>query len=336
MTDQGRQPSLGGNESCLNKQELDLRDPARYMASIEWLRNNVVLGIAKELVLQLNVSLPNGTTTLFMDLANHYIMGFRGADKIYVLEDNKSEAFRKSLQSQLGNTPVEILRGLGADHGLRGLQTFSRGNGGIRGRIFKRADLDSAVTLSSYSSETRNINYDDLRSHLSLLVCMISESARMPMMERDFANMLYYGYDVWADEAIRSFDDAKFLITLALETFPSYPRHLAVEKLEKRATELRSLLSKIESQAGSHNRSKLVAGLIAGEIASPASVVDAINRFRAMCKELKIVDPNTISQMISTCSSEGAVRAAKQGVAIPDIDRTLQTRIPRVGLKSTT
>lgn len=187
MTEQGRQPSRGGNESCRKTQELDLRDPAKYTASIEWIRGNVVLGIAKEPVLQLNVSLPNGKATLFMDPANHYIMGFRGTDKIYVLEDNNSEAFKKSIESQIGNTSVKILRGLGADHGLRGRQTFSRENGGIKGRIFKRADLDSAATLSNYSSETRNMNYADLRAPLSLLVCMISESARIPMMERDFA-----------------------------------------------------------------------------------------------------------------------------------------------------
>jgi hypothetical protein len=323
MAERSHPSSPGSNESCRETRDIDLRDSARYAASIEWIRNHVVLRKAKGDVLQLNVSLPAGAAVLYMNPVNHYIMAFRGADKIYVLEDNKSETFRKSLQEQLGKTQIEILKGLGADHGLGGLRTFTRRDSGVEGRVFARRDLDAVAALSSYSNESRNLGYDELRAHLSLLVCMIPESARIPMMERDFGNMLYYGYDVWADDAIRSYDSAKFLIQLARQTFPQYPRDLAVEKLAKRAKELGELLEKIESESKFSNRSRLITQLITGKASPLPSVAGPAARFREMCKELKIHDAATVSRMISTCGSEGAVRAAMQGVAAPDIGKTL-------------
>jgi hypothetical protein len=320
MPESSRQPLKQGDiESCPETQQLDLRDSARYTVSIEWIRNNVVLRRSEAQVLQLNVSLPIGAATLFMDPANHYIMAFRGADKVYVLQDNRSEAFKKALELRLRKTPIEILKGLGANHGLGGLETFSQTRGRVDGRIFSRTDLDSAAAVSNYSSATRTMTYGELRARLSLLVCMISESARIPMMERDFSNMLYYGQKVWADDAIRSFATAKFLIQLALRTFPGYPRHLAVEKLEKRASEMRALVGRIETVPGFHNRATLVDRLVNGKVSPVPPIADAVSRFRDMCKELKIVDPSLISQMMSACKSEDAVRAAKQGVAIPDI-----------------
>jgi hypothetical protein len=319
--------SNGSKSKLPATRELDLRDPARYTASIEWLRENVVLANhVHARVLQLDVALPDGQVALFMNPANHYLMGFRGADKIYVLDDDTSDEFRKSLQSEFNDTEVEILKGLGADHGDRGLKTFSRTNSALKGRVFKRKDLNCSAILSGYSSTSRNLTYEKLRAPLSLLVCMISESARIPMMERDFTNMLYYGYDVWADDAIRSFDNAKYLIDLARKLFPEYPVHLAVEKLQKRAAEMESLVTKIESVQHYANRHALIAAMLKGSVPNDNLTASAVNRFRDMCNELKmserkLSDPAVIAEMISSCKSEGAIRAAKQGVATPDLPR---------------
>lgn len=298
--------------------DVDLRDSAHYEASIEWLRGNVVLGNKlKGQVLQLNVALPRGAVTLYMDTANSYIMAFRGTDGVYVLEDHKSESFKKALQSEMKEARIEILKGLGADHGAGGLKTFS--DKSANGRTFTREDLDSAAKLSGYSGGSRNMTYEELRPHLSLLVCMIAESARIPMMEYDFSNMLYYRYSVWADEAIRSYDDAKYLLPLAYKAFPNYPRRLAVEKLGNRAHELDELLKKIQSTLGTQNRSDLVANLLIGRMAALPLPAQLSSRFRDICKELKISDPALVKQLISTARNTNAMRAAKQGVVIPPV-----------------
>jgi hypothetical protein len=283
-------------------------------------RKNVVLeNKVQGEVLQLDVSLPEGSVTLYMDPSNHYIMGFKGAGQIYVLQDVKSESFKAALESQSKGSEVTILDGLGADHGIGGLKTFSGKNGKTEGRVFTRRDLSSAAALSSYSNKSRNMSYEQLRAHLSLLVCMIAESARIPMMEYDFTNMLYYGYSVWADDAIRSFANAKYLMEIVEKAFPQYPRALGVEKLQKRAAEMGEVLRKIEPLMDSGNRSALVSSLLDPKKPVPPAAADLAKRFRAMCEELKISDAGTVTQLISTCGSESAVRAAKQGVATPRI-----------------
>jgi hypothetical protein len=299
---------------------LDLRDPAQYQASIEWVRKNVVLeNKVPGKVLQLDVSLPEGSVTLYMDPSNHYIMGFKGVGQIFVLKDAKSEAFKTALESQFKGSEVTILDGLGADHGLGGLKTFRGKNGKTEGRVFSRRDLNSAAALSSYSDKSRNMGYEQLGAHLSLLVCMIAESARIPMMEYDFTNMLYYGYSVWADDAIRSFANAKFLMDIADKAFGQYPRAFGVEKLQKRAAEIGEVLKKIEALVDSSNRITLVTNLLDAKKSAPPAAAEWAKRFRVMCEELKISDAGTVTQLISTCGSEGAVRAAKQGVATPNI-----------------
>jgi hypothetical protein len=299
---------------------LDLRDPAQYQVSIEWVRKNVVLeNKIPEKVLQLDVSLPEGSVTLYMDPSDHYIMGFKGAEQIFVLKDVKSQAFKIALKSQFNGSEVTILDGLGADHGFGGLKTFSGKNGKMEGRVFRRRDLNSAAALSSYSDKSRNMGYEQLRAHLSLLVCMIAESARIPMMEYDFTNMLYYGYSVWADNAIRSFANAKFLMDIAEKAFGQYPRALGVEKLQKRAAEMDEVLEKIAALVDFSNRITLVSNLLDPKKSVPPAAAEWAKRFRSMSDELKITDAKTVTQLINTCGSEGAVRAAKQGVATPNI-----------------
>lgn len=307
--------------------DIDLRDPISYTASVDWIRQNVVLKETKQgFVLRLNVLLPSASVTLFMEPANHYIMGFQGKDKIYLLDDSASDQFKSRLQTQIKGAQVTILTGLSSQHGPQGLATFRRTKNGVVGVVFKREDLERVARLSTYSRESES-TYEHLRRPLSLLVCMISESARIPIMQRDFTNM-YYGHEVVADEAIRSYDDAKFLISIALRVFPLYPPNRAVEKLQKRAAELDSLLTAIQSSAGTNERLQAVSVLLkGGTLAGSDRVTQQIKRFRDMCAELRPANaPETITQIISTCKSESAVRAARQGVEGPEIAKVLKAQ----------
>jgi hypothetical protein len=147
---------------------------------------------------------------------------------------------------------------------------------------------------------------------------MTSESARIPMMQRDFTNM-FYGHDVVADEAIRSYDDAKFLLAITRQAFPEYARAAAVEKLQKRAAELEALARFIEAATKPSDRIVEISNWMKGSVPLDGSSFAAqIKRFCDMCKELKISDPRIITQVMSTCRSESAIRAAKQGIAVPD------------------
>ena len=324
MAKQRTTAAQGDGRNSPTVAELNLRDPASYTTSIDWIRDNVVFkNNVKGPVLQLIVSLPGGDVSLYMNPANHYIMAFRGRDKIYVLKDRDSEKFKNDLQSQIKDVEIEILHGLSAAHTARGLGTFKDQDHRTRATVFSIHDLESVSRLSTYSRES-GATYELLKRPLSLLICMIAESARIPMMQRDFANM-FHGHDVVADEAIQSYDDAKYLMTLARDLFPDYPRALGVEKLQKRAVELDALLAKIQAAVSVTDRKKMIADLLNGRTPSDSRLVaEEIKRFRDICAVLSKtpkMNADDITQLISTCKSNSAVRAAKQGVVIPEIGK---------------
>jgi hypothetical protein len=223
---------------------------------VDGIRNDVILKPAvKGSVLKLEVKMPKGAVTLFMNASDQYLLAFQGADMIYVLQDQTSDKFKANLVKEYGQKPeVKILEWFGAGHGQQGLRTFYRDESGPRAAVFRKPNLDSAVCLASYSERAKNVSRESLKAAMSLLVCMISESARHPMMQNDFTNM-YYGAGVLADEAVRSYDDAKYLLDLADKTFKEYPRHHAIEKLQKRAAELSDLLTALQAGVSYSNPS---------------------------------------------------------------------------------
>lgn len=327
MTDRNR-------ENCQATHDLDLRDSALYVEGIEWLRNNVVLRntITRD-VLQLNVLLPRGAVTLYMAPRDHYIMGFRGADAIYLLKDRNQKTFKKALETEIEGTRIEILENLSTSHTAKGLKTFTDTASGVPdGRVFTRTDLDNAANLAKWRVTSDEVD-DETKTSLSLLVCMLAESARIPMMEYDFKNMLYYGMNVWADHAAQSFRNAKYLIRKAKQLFPNYPRALGVEKVYKRATEMRELFDRINDTPGYKNRSTLMARLVGGKITATGPAAGAISRFIFMYKELRVFDamePSKVvvelSELIDVGGNQGAARAAIQGVAVPDIGKEISAQ----------
>ncbi len=147
------------------------------------------------------------------------------------------------------------------------------------------------------------------------------------MMQNDFTNM-YFGSGVVADDAIRSYDDAKYLLRLAHSIFPDYPQHLSVEKLQKRASELNNLLPVLQTGVNHSDPKRLLSEIAEGRMKSrcPGSS-DQAKRVRDMVQELSFFDPKRVdrfdpgrvTQLISTCKSESAIRAAKQGVVVPPL-----------------
>lgn len=296
---------------------LNFTDPASYRQAVEWVRGNVVLkNNVKGAILQLDLAFPQDSVTVFMNPQNHYILAFQGADGIYVLDDPHSAQFGKDLEAAVKGSKPTILKGLSGSHGVNGIQTFmDRAN--VRDANFKLRHIAEVRHLSQYRAKQP---YAPLRKPLSLLVCMIAESARFPMMQRDFERM-YFGSEVLADEAVQSYSTAKALRQQALKTFPEYRSPEAVTKLVNRATELEELLKRLETLRKTANRQTLITSILTGgkQILGSPSIEDT-NRFCTLCKELSLTTAREVTTLISQGKNGMAVRAAKEGVALPGID----------------
>lgn len=296
---------------------LNFTDPASYRQAVEWVRGNVVLkNNVKGAVLQLDVAFPQDKVTVFMNPKNHYILAFQGADGIYILDDPHSIQFQKDLEATLKGSKTTILKGFSGSHGYGGIQTFAP-KVSIRDRNFKLRHIAEVRHLSQYVAKGA---YEPLRKPLSLLVCMVAESARFPMMQRDFERM-YFGSEVLADEAVQSFRTAQALREQALTAFPEYRSPEAVAKLVNRATELEELLKRLEALRKTASRQELITSILAGgkQIVGSPSVEDT-NRFRELCKELSLTTSRQVTTLVTQCKNQMAVRGAKEGVALPGID----------------
>jgi Ribosome inactivating protein len=313
MAKQDSVSSSDNNKDCRVRKEINLRDPARYAASIEWVRKNVVVrNTTGTKVLQLDVLVSDGEVTLYMNTENQYVMGFRGADKVYLLNDDDTEKFKAWLAEELQGAAIEVLNNLHTRHGggAGGLETFVDN---LRGRVFRRKELNCAQKLSGFVH--KGDLYEELRKPLSLLVCMICESARFMILEKDFTNQLYYDYNVWADESIQAYAKAKLLLRLAERAFPAYSLQFAVDKLQKRATEMDENLQRLKRILDRKDTRSLIGDILKGSASATPSTSDEIKRFKELCDQAKVSDPDEINDMINYSKNESAVRAAKDGVA---------------------
>jgi hypothetical protein len=299
---------------------LDFSGPSTYFDGVEWVRNNVVLRNAiGQPVLQLDVTIsPGVVVTLYMDPQTHYIMGFKGADRIYLMYDPLCGQFKDSLKTTYKDSNPEILDGLRSSHGSDGLETLERNRHGYPG-VFARSDLDTAKWLNEYQ-RGRKPTYDHLRLPLSLLVCMIAEAARFPMMQRDFTNM-YFGHSVAADAAIQSYADAGFLRDIAIETFPeaTLMPGVAIEKLQKRIDGINLLLARIRlvrKDAPSDNKGLIEDLFRRKQTAWTGPTAAQDEELYRMFQQLKWTEARKIAEIIKAFENADAVRAVRQGVAI--------------------
>ena len=301
---------------------LNFTDAASYQDAVDWIRSNVVLrNTTKGPVLQLDITFPRTQVTVFMNPSNHYILAFRGADGIYVLDDpSDTPKFLKDLSAATDKgTKITLLKGFNASHtGVRGIQTFDPNLSDYE-RNFRSSDFDKITQLTAYREKG---NYHPLRKPLSLLVCMISESARFPMMQKDFMHMyMHTGASVLADEAVQSYSNAKELRALAFKIFPNYRSPEAIAKLQNRTNQLQTLLEDFLKLAKTTSSQTLIASILTGDKQPwEGSNTNNTDTFRGMCKELSLGTPSQVTGLISLCDNEMAFRAAKQGVALPGID----------------
>ncbi|MBC8166407.1 MAG: hypothetical protein H7Y20_11115, partial [Bryobacteraceae bacterium] len=206
-------------------QNLDLSTIEGHANSAEWIRSNVLLTEPEgEGIVQLNVTLrpdlegKEQNVSLYMDTRNAYILAFRGGEgRLYLLNKTRDDQEAISFEQRLrkagyaGKDEQISLSNLGADH-KNALKTLDQ--------RFRPEDLIYAGQINEFGDSDRMRTPEQLRRPISLLVCMLSESARMNLMEQQFRK-LYFGevaypgepgmvftYEAKPDAAIQSYDKA--------------------------------------------------------------------------------------------------------------------------------
>jgi len=306
---------------------LDLSTPRGFTHAVDWIRKSILLNAnPKPRVLELDVKLSLrssadfGVITLFADTRNGYLFAFRGKDKTYVLHDDSQDEYVGLLKKD-GIESVAIVHGVGSDH--RSLGTFlpNIDAGGMRGRTYVIANLQDAARLADFSQAGGSVTNGDLISAMSILVCMLAECARWPRIEREFEG-IYFGENVQADEVFQVYDKAKRIRDLA-SVFRDYLLGDRVERLVKRATEMRELLSRVQSKMGesSVTDEALMELCLRAKNSFPGGDKDAAQRIRDICTQLDLKperDPKgaakKMAEILSLCGNDRAVRAAQSGV----------------------
>jgi hypothetical protein len=307
--------------------QLDLSSARGFTQAVDWIRKSILLNTdSKPRVLELGVKLPLRSSTdfsvitLFVDTRNGYLFAFRGQDKTYILSDDSQEEYL-ALLTKNGSGPVAVLHGVGSDH--RSLGTFlpNKDSSGMRCRMYAMANLQDAARLADFSQTTGPVTSFDVACAISILVCMLAECARWPHIERDFEK-IYFGENVKADEVFKVYDKAKRIRDFA-KVFPNYLLSDRVEKLVKRATETKELLSRLHSRMGANPMTDeaLIELCLKAPDSVPAGDKDSVQRIRQICAELDLkldVNPkgaaNNMTEILSLCVNDRAVRAAQSGV----------------------
>jgi len=308
-----------------NTHELDLSSVRGFIATAEWMRRNILLAEPDVQMLQLNVMLSRGDSAekkivaIFLDTSSAYVIGFRGKGKVFVLGDAGQCAIAKLRTAQLigPNEKPEVLKRIETGH--RSLGTFQRRDGvpGMRGSVYHLANLQNAAKLADFSgSDTGPVTYDDVRSALSILVCMIAESARSNLILRNFER-LYFGESVEADDVVQYYDNAKRILGYAYRIEKRRVMALTdrIEKLEKRAKELFALWASVQAHAEKKEFFRLAIAGAAPQ--NPPNMAEAAIRVQQIANELDGASADDLCDIMSLCSKPTALRAARGGIIAP-------------------
>ncbi len=298
----------------MSVQELDLSSVAGFRAAVEWIRRNVILAPTPGAVVELRISAPGKTqTSVFMDRKYAYVMAFRGRDLIYALDDDSQDyAALLATAGVAKKEEIKKLKGLFVSH--ISLGTFDK--------PFRNCDLTKIVDLSTYSSkETKT--FENLRKPLSLLVCLLAESARSPAVAHDFNHLYEMQRPVWAKEAIQSYNQAVRITRCADQLFKDTPRQAnRIEKLDKRAAEIRELLDLLwKSTSHRSNEKQTLKSVVKGQNLGTGKDFDfAAERLRSIAKELGLTDRgDELSEIETACRNRAAVDFARDGVIVPPL-----------------
>jgi hypothetical protein len=176
------------------------------------------------------------------------------------------------------------------------------------------ADLQNAAKLTDFARTSGPVTYDDVRGALSILVCMIAESARSNLVLRDF-EQLYFGEHVQADDVVQYYDNAK-RITAYANVFRNPILTDRIEKLEKRAAELSALWAAVQDQVQADKKEFFRLAIAGGVPQKPPNMANAAIRIREIARELN-AGAEDLCEILSLCSKPTALRAARYGVVAP-------------------
>jgi hypothetical protein len=324
----GDTKNVGNTRVPGNLQELDLSSVYGFEHATDWVRENVLLSRKRPHMLELRVKLPAGpaskgktSATIVMDPRNAYVVGFRGRDGMYLLRDDSANLDLQLRQANLiGKDEKAVTLNIGTDHASLGTFRPILGRAGMRPRDFDAVDLSRVASLSTFSSKTAEVTHAEVSGAISLLVCMLPESARSRMVELSFRG-LYFNLRVSADEAMQSYDHAKRITALANKLFKDPVLAYRVERFEKRGQEISSLLEACRGALDQNrfNRKDFLSRVLRGDTAGyPKDLASRVQRLGGIAAELGAT-VDELSEMAQLCSNKDAVRAAKGGVVVPPI-----------------
>ncbi|MBI1356901.1 MAG: hypothetical protein GC160_21385 [Acidobacteria bacterium] len=304
----------------MSVQELDLSSLAGFRRAVEWVRGEIIRRPAVGFF-ELRVTVqPGEVLTVFLDRRDAYLVAFRGRDRVYALGDDANDYAQQMIDAGvIEAAAVQRLEGLTVSH--RSLGTLDQG-GGVRGHEFWLQDLLAAArALSGFSAAESP--FGTLRRPLSLLVCLLAESARSPAMAFEFEHLYLGTRPVKASEAIQCYDQAVRIVRLADRFFPQHIRQIdRLRKLDNRAVELRELLALLwGSLSHQSNQKSALQRIVAGQNLGAGRDFDfAAERLRSIARELGIQnDGQQLSEIAGLCGNQAAMDFAKSGVIFPDL-----------------
>lgn len=308
---------------------LNLSTQQDYLSSLALIRQRITLGRDRHdlpSALRIAVRLPyDGRVELFMQASNLYLIGFRGANKVYALEDEKEDfaaVIRDSGRLDSGEQVVTI--GQRGDHGSLG--TFERS--------FNHGDLSNCFVLAIY---TDSQPHTMIRRPFALLVCMLCEGARFLQVQNDFAGVgdipgRYFagpipGGGVWgssvdANEVVNYWSNATRARTVAEH------HGVGVTEGHKKAMELKTGVDNLEamlSRAGAVCTRSALYGWIARQpqpdlrrYESLPGIPPLLAGLQAITRALQLNNSAAVSEFIVALQNEIAVQASL-GLLLPAV-----------------
>lgn len=309
---------------------LNLSTQQDYLSSLALIRQRITLGRDKHdlpAALRFAIRLPyDGRVELFMQTSNLYLIGFRGANKVYALEDEKEDfaaVIRDSGRLDFGEQALTI--GQRGDHSSLG--TFER--------TFNHGDLANCSVLAIY---TDTQPYTMIRRPFALLVCMLCEGARFLQVQNDFAGVGHipgryfagpipgggvWGSSVDANEVVNYWSNATRARTVAEH------HGVGVTEGHKKAMQLKTGVDDLEAMlnragAPSYTRSTLY-DWISGQpqpdlrrYESLPGIPPVLTRLQALARALKLNNAGAVSEFIIALQNEIAVQASL-GLLLPAV-----------------
>lgn len=308
--------------------QLDLSTQTAYLSSLTLIRQRIELGRAAgdlATVQRIRVRLlSDKAVELFMRSADLYLIGFRGAAKVYALKDDKTDCksqIEGSGRLNTGETVQPI--GLYGDHGSLG--TFSR--------PFAMADLELCHALSDYTGG----GYETIKRPISLLVCMLAEGSRFLEVQnafggigrsagRYFAEALpdrgLYNYEVIAaSEVVNYWDNASRARRVANGAgFGVKEGHALAVRLKDGIAALEKLLSESHIDLSKKDLYLLISGerhtkMPAGVAGEAAKVIEDL---RKIASQAKLTSVAKLDEFIVALQNKIAVDYAN-GVLLPTL-----------------